>query len=64
MQVYPRRVDEQKTLGEVLTAHLEDAAKYQLLRSYREAGLEKLHVLMRREHSPVRGGQAKSTCSA
>ena len=51
-------MDEQRLLGEVLVEQLDRAsgegpAKHQLLCSYREVGAGKLHVLMRREHSPV-----------
>ena len=49
------RVDETSVLGDVLAAHLaKGAAESSQLQPYRAAGVQKLHILMLRAHSPVR----------
>ncbi len=53
-----RRVDEATKLQEALHAHLKplsgQAERHQLLREYLDAGTDKLALLMRIEHRPVR----------
>lgn len=48
-------MDETTILGDVLAAHLaEGAAEASQLQPYRAVGVQQLHILMLRAHSPVK----------
>lgn len=56
--VHDQKVSEQTPLQQVLQEHLKlapgNSLKRHALRLYAEAGMDKLHILMRKEHCPVR----------
>lgn len=55
--VHDQKVSEQMPLGQVLQDHLKlapgNSLKRHALRLYAEAGVDTLHILMRKEHCPV-----------